>query len=301
MSIVNMNFVVSLVNAELPKLLLMLEEATMDFHEIGVKHALANAHLSIALHTIAAGHISDSVVASADSQAIAAQCLQCELDQHRALIPEVQDFLLDAVLDIAAVERVGDVAVFAAVFGEVGVEEVAVGGVGHDAEGEAEGGRHPDGGGAADDHGTDGGSGLGGGAASSMDTGSNIENLDFDSVQRGNPEIERRARGLGAVLRRVAQVSEALLHVQRHRVINLGPDAAFCKVGAQPVAIAFGMPYAYLLAVALVYGRMASDRELVALRIMGMPPRAIVAPVVALGAALASAAWLCSDRRWSTS
>jgi phosphoribosylformylglycinamidine synthase len=36
--------------------------------------------------------------------------------------------------------------------------------------------------------------GLGGGAASSMDTGSNAENLDFDSVQRSNPEMERRAQ-----------------------------------------------------------------------------------------------------------
>lgn len=36
--------------------------------------------------------------------------------------------------------------------------------------------------------------GLGGGAASSMDTGANMENLDFDSVQRGNPEMERRAQ-----------------------------------------------------------------------------------------------------------
>src|SRR5450830_510778 len=36
--------------------------------------------------------------------------------------------------------------------------------------------------------------GLGGGAASSMDTGTNTENLDFDSVQRGNPELERRAQ-----------------------------------------------------------------------------------------------------------
>src|SRR5450830_516087 len=34
--------------------------------------------------------------------------------------------------------------------------------------------------------------GLGGGASSSMDTGSNAENLDFDSVQRGNPEMQRR-------------------------------------------------------------------------------------------------------------
>ena len=36
--------------------------------------------------------------------------------------------------------------------------------------------------------------GLGGGAASSMDTGTNQEDLDFDSVQRGNAEIERRAQ-----------------------------------------------------------------------------------------------------------
>ena len=36
--------------------------------------------------------------------------------------------------------------------------------------------------------------GMGGGAASSMATGSNSEDLDFDSVQRGNAEIQRRAQ-----------------------------------------------------------------------------------------------------------
>ena len=36
--------------------------------------------------------------------------------------------------------------------------------------------------------------GLGGGAASSMDAGANTEQLDFDSVQRGNPEMQRRAQ-----------------------------------------------------------------------------------------------------------
>ena len=36
--------------------------------------------------------------------------------------------------------------------------------------------------------------GLGGGAASSMGAGSNTEQLDFDSVQRGNAEIQRRAQ-----------------------------------------------------------------------------------------------------------
>jgi phosphoribosylformylglycinamidine synthase len=36
--------------------------------------------------------------------------------------------------------------------------------------------------------------GMGGSAASSMASGANSESLDFDSVQRGNPEIERRAQ-----------------------------------------------------------------------------------------------------------
>ena len=36
--------------------------------------------------------------------------------------------------------------------------------------------------------------GMGGGAASSMNTGANAQDLDFNSVQRGNPEIERRAQ-----------------------------------------------------------------------------------------------------------
>ncbi|MGI4860577.1 MAG: phosphoribosylformylglycinamidine synthase, partial [Janthinobacterium lividum] len=36
--------------------------------------------------------------------------------------------------------------------------------------------------------------GMGGGAASSMATGTNTAALDFDSVQRGNPEIQRRAQ-----------------------------------------------------------------------------------------------------------
>ncbi len=36
--------------------------------------------------------------------------------------------------------------------------------------------------------------GMGGSAASSMATGANASHLDFDSVQRGNPEIQRRAQ-----------------------------------------------------------------------------------------------------------
>ena len=48
--------------------------------------------------------------------------------------------------------------------------------------------------------------GLGGGAASSMDTGANTADLDFDSVQRGNPEMERRAQ---EVIDRCWQLGEA--------------------------------------------------------------------------------------------
>ncbi len=48
--------------------------------------------------------------------------------------------------------------------------------------------------------------GLGGGAASSMGAGSNAEALDFDSVQRGNAEIQRRAQ---EVIDRCWQMGEA--------------------------------------------------------------------------------------------
>ena len=50
--------------------------------------------------------------------------------------------------------------------------------------------------------------GMGGGAASSMDTGANTEDLDFDSVQRGNAEIQRRAQ---EVIDRCWQLGEATI------------------------------------------------------------------------------------------
>jgi len=48
--------------------------------------------------------------------------------------------------------------------------------------------------------------GLGGGAASSMASGSNVAELDFDSVQRDNPEMERRCQ---EVLDRCWQLGES--------------------------------------------------------------------------------------------
>jgi len=47
--------------------------------------------------------------------------------------------------------------------------------------------------------------GMGGGAASSMGAGSNVEELDFDSVQRDNAEIQRRAQ---EVIDRCSQLGE---------------------------------------------------------------------------------------------
>ncbi|MDE1712152.1 phosphoribosylformylglycinamidine synthase (plasmid) [Chromobacterium amazonense] len=66
--------------------------------------------------------------------------------------------------------------------------------------------------------------GLGGGAASSMDTGANSENLDFDSVQRGNPEIERRCQ---EVIDRCWQLGEANPIVSIHDVGAGGLSNAF--------------------------------------------------------------------------
>ncbi len=66
--------------------------------------------------------------------------------------------------------------------------------------------------------------GLGGGAASSMDTGTNKSDLDFNSVQRGNPEIERRAQ---EVIDRCWQLGEANPIISIHDVGAGGLSNAF--------------------------------------------------------------------------
>ncbi|ALP52415.1 phosphoribosylformylglycinamidine synthase [Candidatus Tenderia electrophaga] len=57
--------------------------------------------------------------------------------------------------------------------------------------------------------------GLGGGAASSMATGASAEDLDFASVQRGNPEIERRCQ---EVIDRCWQLGDANPIISIHDV-----------------------------------------------------------------------------------
>jgi phosphoribosylformylglycinamidine synthase len=66
--------------------------------------------------------------------------------------------------------------------------------------------------------------GMGGGAASSMAAGSNTAALDFDSVQRGNPEIQRRAQ-------------EVINHCWRLGANN--PILAIHDVGAGGISNAF--------------------------------------------------------------
>ena len=66
--------------------------------------------------------------------------------------------------------------------------------------------------------------GMGGSAASSMATGTNAAQLDFDSVQRGNPEIERRAQ---EVINQCAQLGVANPILAIHDVGAGGLSNAF--------------------------------------------------------------------------
>jgi len=78
--------------------------------------------------------------------------------------------------------------------------------------------------------------GMGGGAASSMGAGANVAELDFDSVQRGNAEIQRRAQ---EVLDRCWQLGAANPILSIHDVgagglSNAVPELAWsAKKGAQ--------------------------------------------------------------------
>ncbi|WP_341903881.1 phosphoribosylformylglycinamidine synthase [Polaromonas sp. YR568] len=66
--------------------------------------------------------------------------------------------------------------------------------------------------------------GMGGSAASSMAAGANAASLDFDSVQRGNPEIERRAQ---EVINQCAQLGAANPILAIHDVGAGGLSNAF--------------------------------------------------------------------------
>ena len=66
--------------------------------------------------------------------------------------------------------------------------------------------------------------GMGGSAASSMASGANAAQLDFDSVQRGNPEIERRAQ---EVINQCAQLGMANPILAIHDVGAGGLSNAF--------------------------------------------------------------------------
>ena len=71
--------------------------------------------------------------------------------------------------------------------------------------------------------------GIGGGAASSMATGANSAALDFDSVQRGNPEMQRRAQ---EVIDRCWQMTDA-------EGMDANPILSIHDVGAGGLSNAF--------------------------------------------------------------
>ncbi|MBL0209124.1 MAG: phosphoribosylformylglycinamidine synthase [Propionivibrio sp.] len=80
--------------------------------------------------------------------------------------------------------------------------------------------------------------GLGGGAASSMSTGSNSEDLDFASVQRGNAEMQRRAQ---EVLDRCWQMGSPLGKLEDDAATpgNGNPILSVHDVGAGGLSNAF--------------------------------------------------------------
>ncbi len=69
--------------------------------------------------------------------------------------------------------------------------------------------------------------GMGGSAASSMATGTNTADLDFDSVQRGNPEMERRAQ---EVINACWQMADANPIISIHDVGAGGLSNAFPEI-----------------------------------------------------------------------
>lgn len=63
--------------------------------------------------------------------------------------------------------------------------------------------------------------GLGGGAASSMDSGKSKEDLDFASVQRENPEMERRCQEVIDRCWQLGEENQSCLFTMWGRVVYL--------------------------------------------------------------------------------
>ena len=97
MSIVNLNFITTLINAELPALLVLLEETTEDFHVVAKQHAEADTRRQVATRLMTLGSNIEPVIA----HAVEDQRLQCLLDQYRERVALVRDVLRERVLSMA--------------------------------------------------------------------------------------------------------------------------------------------------------------------------------------------------------
>lgn len=99
MSIVDMDFISALVAAELPTLLVLLEETTEDFHVVAKQHAEADTRRQVAIRLMTIGAHIEPVIA----HAVEDQRLQCLLDQYRERVALVRGVLQERVMSMAAI------------------------------------------------------------------------------------------------------------------------------------------------------------------------------------------------------
>ncbi len=95
----------------------------------------------------------------------------------------------------------------------------------------------------------------------------------------------------------VLVVSTILFIAQTVRFLDRMPDVGLGFIVAVlpmflPVTLAFTLPFAFLVAAVITYGRLADDNEVIAMRMAGIHPWAIAAPGVFAGAVLS---FFCLD------
>ncbi len=119
--------------------------------------------------------------------------------------------------------------------------------------------------------------GLGGGAASSMMSGENDTGLDFDSVQRGDPEMEQRA---GRVLRACVELGDANPIVSAHD-LGAGGDSNALPEIVYPAGARIDLRAIPVgdtsLSVLEIWGNEAQERNAVLVRPAGLKRLAEIA------------------------
>jgi lipopolysaccharide export LptBFGC system permease protein LptF len=94
-----------------------------------------------------------------------------------------------------------------------------------------------------------------------------------------------------AVVSTVLFVGQTIQFLRRMPEVGLGFVVSVLPLFL-PVTLALTLPFAFLVAAVLVYGRLADDNEVIAMRMAGIHPWAVVAPGVFAGAVLS---FFCLD------